>query len=164
MGLIGVMRFTIYDIFDDTSGGSEYQMLWDKNYRFDPKLKDLGQIECIDFEKRGCEFLTGSNLGWICIWDLKFKFLLRKFRNFSVEGPFESVNIIRTLNDYKHIIVYNKNSKRLVLHSIKTITEEDEAKNSVKGPVPNIGMLGNGGKRMPFLNLQGKKTPGVLSP
>jgi hypothetical protein len=38
MGFLGNMRFTIYDILDDTAGGSEIRLLWDNRYKFDPKL------------------------------------------------------------------------------------------------------------------------------
>lgn len=34
MCFIGEKRFTIFDIYDNCSGGVENQMFWDKNYRF----------------------------------------------------------------------------------------------------------------------------------
>ena len=40
--LIGEKRFTVFDIYDNGSGGVESHMLWDKNYRFDKKCKFVG--------------------------------------------------------------------------------------------------------------------------
>jgi len=33
--LIGNLRFTIYDVYDDSVGGTEHALIWDKQYRFD---------------------------------------------------------------------------------------------------------------------------------
>ena len=36
------MRFTIYDVYDNTVGGIEIALVWDNNYRFDTKVKSIG--------------------------------------------------------------------------------------------------------------------------
>ena len=75
--LIGNYRFTVYDICDNGNSGTEYTLLWDHCYRFDMEQKVMGQIECADFGD-GCKTLvTGTNLCWIILWDIKQKVLLR---------------------------------------------------------------------------------------
>jgi len=69
--LLGNMRFTIYDIYDNSSGGTDYNLLWDHCYRFIREQKCLGQIECIDFEKECKTFVSGTSLNWIMLWDMK---------------------------------------------------------------------------------------------
>ena len=50
IALLSNMRFAIYDVYDNSAGGTEYSLLWDKDYRFDRQLKDHGKILCLDFE------------------------------------------------------------------------------------------------------------------
>ena len=60
MALIGKMRFTIYDVYDNNTGGCDYGMTWDKDYRFDERLRFMGQLLCLDFEQTCTTFITGS--------------------------------------------------------------------------------------------------------
>ena len=42
IALIGKMRFTIYDIYDNNSSGTDQVLLWDNDYRFDKRVKAMG--------------------------------------------------------------------------------------------------------------------------
>ena len=44
------MRFTIYDVYDDSMGGCSYALVWDNDYRFNKKIAALGSVKSMDFE------------------------------------------------------------------------------------------------------------------
>ena len=50
IGLVCNMRFTIYDVYDDSVGGCSSTLVWDNDYRFIKKLAVLGAIKSMDFE------------------------------------------------------------------------------------------------------------------
>jgi len=109
------MRFTIYEISDNNNGGCDWVALWDNDYRFSKKLKQLGQILCLDFEPTGTSFVTGSQTGWICIWDLEEKTLLRKFPLINPDPPkgAERCNLVRAPMTNRTIYCYNVKSQNL---------------------------------------------------
>ena len=80
LAIVSKYRFTIYFVQDDNNGSCETSMVWDKDYRFDKSLTQMGLILSLDFEKSCLTFVTGTHLGWILIWNLKDKQLIRRFR------------------------------------------------------------------------------------
>lgn len=48
------------------------------NYRFDRKMRAMGQIVAGAFDDDGRYFLTMSNAGWLLVWDLRAKIMLNK--------------------------------------------------------------------------------------
>jgi len=80
MALIGKLRFVIYYVQDDSMGSCDINLIWNKDYRFDKLIKSMGQIISLTFEKTCMTFVTGSQFGYICIWDLQTKSLLRRLK------------------------------------------------------------------------------------
>lgn len=80
MALLGKTKFSIYYILDDMEGSVDSQEIFTKDYKFDSKLKAMGQILTLDFEEKCVTFVTGTSLGWIQIWDLQNKSMTRRFR------------------------------------------------------------------------------------
>mmetsp|Transcript_27145 Transcript_27145/g.41301 ORF Transcript_27145/g.41301 Transcript_27145/m.41301 type:complete len:263 (-) Transcript_27145:939-1727(-) len=60
LAVVGKMKFTIYYIYDDNVGGSDFQVVWSKDYRFDKHIRTMGQIISLDFEDRCVTFITGT--------------------------------------------------------------------------------------------------------
>ena len=116
VALIGKMKFTIYYIYDDNIGGCDYQVVWSKDYRFDRSIRAMGQIISLDFEQQCVTFITGTAQGWICIWDLQEKRILRRIRVVNPEtGCFEACNLIRNMNMEKNILSCDATTKNLFL-------------------------------------------------
>ena len=67
--------------------------------------------------------MTGSNLGYICIWDIPDKSLLRIFRISNPYTPktipFENVNYIKSVRFSMLICSFSAESGDLLLHEVK---------------------------------------------
>jgi hypothetical protein len=62
--------FSIYSVYDDGSHNSEKDEIWTFDYSHDKEIREIGKITSLDFGNNCKSFITGSNLGWICIWSL----------------------------------------------------------------------------------------------
>ena len=115
------MRFTIYDVYDNSVGGCEFASIWDNDYRFNNALKSIGQVKCLDFENTCTTCITGTNLGWFCIWDIKERTLLRMFKASNPDRASEvhTCNLIRSASNNQLAFTYSVMSKDIVMHTIK---------------------------------------------
>ena len=57
----------------------EITEIWDNDIRFDKEIRSLGKFTSIDFDDKCKTFVTGTNMGWICVWDLVKREFLSKF-------------------------------------------------------------------------------------
>ena len=73
-------RFSIFYIQDDNVGSADFNLIWDNDYRFNRTLKSMGQVLCLDFEKNAKTFITGTQCGWVCVWDLNDRVLKHRVR------------------------------------------------------------------------------------
>jgi hypothetical protein len=94
------LRYSIYYIQDDNMGSADFTLIWNNDYRFDKHLKSMGQILTMDFHKSCKTFITGSQLGWICIWSLCDRVLMHRIR---VKAPgsdqIQMCNIVKMFSD-----------------------------------------------------------------
>lgn len=82
----------------------------------------MGQVLNLDFEADCLTFVTGTSLGWIQIWDLQNKCLLRRFRTCEpIREKFYVPNLVKVLKDEKTVISYSIMTKQLVITSVKSI-------------------------------------------
>lgn len=102
------------------------------DYKFDLEIKGMGQIINLDFGQECLTFVTGTSLGWIQIWDLQNKCLLRRFRTCEpISKKFYVPNLVRTLTMDRAIISYSILTRQLVITTAKVIPyEEPEAPKS----------------------------------
>lgn len=50
LGVLSLMKFTIYYISEDEAAGFEKDIIWEFDYRWDKEARQLGQIISLDFE------------------------------------------------------------------------------------------------------------------
>lgn len=105
LGLLSDFRFTIYNAYDDKLGNAEQFLIWDHNLRFDKSLRALGKLTALDFENECSTFITATNQGWICVWNLGEKQLAKKFK-LPLETP-DGCNLLRNYFAETHIISYS---------------------------------------------------------
>lgn len=88
--------------------GVDIQQSLKVNYKFDHFLRSMGQVINIDFEKDCINFLAGTKLGWIQIWDLQNKMLKRRFKivNSITKLP-EPINYIKLKREKRTILAFN---------------------------------------------------------
>lgn len=126
MAMVSALRFQIYNMYDDQLGQVEYYMVWDNDLRFNKALRSLGKIISLDFENDLKTFITGTNLGWICVWDLENKQHLRKFQVLDGTRP-DQCNLVRDFSNEKIIVSYS--NKTMNLYIAKLVQKTVEIKN-----------------------------------
>lgn len=88
----------------------------------------MGKICCLDFEDKCVTFVTGTENGWIQIWDLQNKCLIRRFRLFDpISKKVLPCNIIRVLKAERAVISYNLRTRSLLITKVLRRTAEDKS-------------------------------------
>jgi len=74
----------------------------------------LGKLISLDFENKCKTFITGTNLGWICIWNLEDKELMSKFqiRNEITRRP-DVCNLLRDHDGENTVLSYSNKTMNL---------------------------------------------------
>lgn len=80
MALIGKHRWAVYYIQEDGEGGIEIRNHMDHNTKFDQYCVQMGQVISVDFEHSCNTLIAGTKIGYIQIWDMMSKTLLRRIR------------------------------------------------------------------------------------
>ena len=89
LAIVGAYRFAIYYLYDEEYAGADQNLVWEMNYRFDNSVKKYGMHSCIDFEDGCSTFISGTNIGYVCVWSLDKRVMLSSFRviNPQTEKP-----------------------------------------------------------------------------
>ena len=53
LGVLSLMKFTIYYISEDEAAGFEKDIVWDLDYRWNKDVRQYGNIISLDFEDQG---------------------------------------------------------------------------------------------------------------
>ena len=78
IGFIFDHRVAIYYIYEEETKGSEIDLCWDMRYRFNKKILRYGQQQCMDFDDDGVTMVTGTNAGWVLVWNISERKLRQK--------------------------------------------------------------------------------------
>lgn len=73
VAVVGVDRFSIYLMYEDSVNGCDKDLIMDCKYKQDKSLRKYGKINCLDFEDNCQTFVTGTSMGWIVTWKLEDK-------------------------------------------------------------------------------------------
>lgn len=105
----------MYFIYEDDSKGSELDKFIDIEYKFNKDINIFGKINCMDFEDHGTHLITGTNLGWILIWNINEKNIVKQIQIFDpiINKPM-NISQIREIIDEKTIIAHSKQTNTLV--------------------------------------------------
>jgi hypothetical protein len=130
--------FSVYTVCDDGNGNSEISEkdeIWTLDYTHDKELKYIGKITSLDFNNSCTSFVTGSNLGWICIWGLEHRELKSKFKISLDDCPERLLqcDLLRDFNDERLLIHYeNKSMNLFCTYSYVVETECNDRENIMK--------------------------------
>ena len=93
---------------------AEVVEVWDNDLRSDPKVRSLGKLISLDFENQCKTFITGTNLGWVCIWNLDDKELMSKFqvRDEITRRP-DVCNLLRDHDGENTVLSYSNKTMNL---------------------------------------------------
>ena len=108
LAIVGAYRLAIYDVYDEYCAGADHKLLWDMNYRFDNSVKKYGMHTCVDFEDKGLTFVSGTNIGYVCVWSLEKREMLSSFRviNPQTEKP-QSIDLIRNMHLDSRVVTFD---------------------------------------------------------
>ena len=119
-------------MYDDGMQQIEYTEVWDKDIRFDRNVRNYGKMISLDFENKCKTFITGTNLGWIVVWDLLNKCKLNAIQVLNNERP-DQCNLIRDFSNERVIVSYSNKSMNLyVTKYIEKIVEVKNITNEIK--------------------------------
>jgi hypothetical protein len=74
----------------------------------------MGKLISLDFENKCKTFITGTNLGWVCIWNLEEKELMSTFqiRN-EITGRPDVCNLLRNHDGENTVLAYSNKTMNL---------------------------------------------------
>lgn len=63
--------FQVYYVYEEEQSGCEMDKVWEVEFRFSREYSRFGQHRCFDFEQECASFVSGTTLGYLCLWNLK---------------------------------------------------------------------------------------------
>ena len=101
-------KFYLFYVYEEDLQGCEKDLIWEYDYKFEKEVRKYGKILCVDFEDKCETFVTGTNSGWVCCWDIHDRVIKHSFRvvNPTSKRP-EAVNLIRDINEERIIVTYS---------------------------------------------------------
>ena len=118
---------------DNEGEGIDKQVYMHCHYGLNKDLISMGQITCIDFEQNCQTFVAGTNIGWIQIWDMNKKTILRRFRSIDpITKQPDVINFIKVNQQEKTIFSYNVTTMQLYMHVVEVLFPKDEEDDSEK--------------------------------
>ena len=108
LAVISDMRFTIFYIYEESFLGADKDLIFDCKYRFEDNIRSYGVINALDFNQDCTNFVTGTNMGWVCFWNLTDRKITDAhfIRNLQGSEP-ESVKMLRYVSDLNMVIIYS---------------------------------------------------------
>lgn len=116
IGFIGSWRFTVYSMYMDLTSVCELNSRFDCNFHRKKELKAYGQPLCMDFEESALTFVTGSNIGWICTYDITCMNIIDALfvRNPRNPHQIESIDLIRDICQERYLVCYSMRTQHLM--------------------------------------------------
>jgi hypothetical protein len=80
LAIVGDFRVMLYYIYDEDGVGCEIDLNWDFKYKYDRQFKMFGQIVSLDFDDMCTNFVSCTNLGYLCKWNFKDQELAKSYK------------------------------------------------------------------------------------
>ena len=69
------------------------------DYKFDRQIRQYGKILSVDFTHDCERFVTGTNSGYVCFWDIKQKQIIHKYKVINpVSQKCEQIGMIKWIS------------------------------------------------------------------
>lgn len=130
LAIVGPHRLMIYYIYDEDCTGADQDLVWDINYRFDNSVKKYGMHNCIDFEDKCLTFVSGTNIGNVCIWNLEERAMTHTVRviNPKTRRP-QVIDLIRNIDHERKFVTFD-----FITQTLCITMDEDQDEPEIVNP------------------------------